>query len=159
MCRTTAYKSTTCGHRWLTITTRCAPKMGFTTTPVHEFRADGSFVWVKPKFQKAAAGSCPNCDLKGQYNGNTTRMVLASGEKEIQRNMWRSARGEVMMGGGSAGYGYFALQGYQQAIVPYQMANWQAMTPYQLQFAANQQAARMGRRQYYPITERYRYGC
>lgn len=89
MCRTTAYKSTACNHRWLTITTRCAPNVGFTTTPVHEFRSDTSFHWGRPSYLKAPTGACPNCDLKGQYDGNTTRMVLASGSREIQRNLWR----------------------------------------------------------------------
>lgn len=67
-----------------------------------------------------------------------------------------------MMGGGTIGYGYgsAAVGGYQQAIVPYQTrgVNGQALTLYQQQFAANQQVAQIARRQYYPMTERYRVG-
>lgn len=134
--------------------------MGFTSTPIHEFRSDGSFVWGKPNFQKAPAGSCPNCDLKGQYDGNTTRMVLGSGEREMQRNLWRSARGEATMGGGTIGYGHPGLGSYQQAAVPYQQlgVNGQALTPYQQQFIASQQAALVASRRYYPAVEKYRYG-
>lgn len=82
-------------------------------------------------------------------------MVLGSGEREIQRNLWRGARVEAVMGGGLIGYDY----GYQNAIVPYQQvyANGQTLTPYQQQFAANQQAAGVAREQYYPLAERNRH--
>jgi len=65
-----------------------------------------------------------------------------------------------MMGGGTIGSGYPALGGYQQAAVPYPNmgANGQALTLYQQQFAANQQAAQIASRQYYPVIEKYRYG-
>lgn len=65
-----------------------------------------------------------------------------------------------MMGGGTVGYGYPGVGGYQQAVVPFQQicVNGQALTPYQQQFVANRQAAQVASRQYYPVVEKYRYG-
>lgn len=150
MCRTTGYKSTTCGHRWLTITTRCAPNMGFTNTPIHEFRADGFSLFGTPKYQKAAAGTCPNCDLKGQYDGNTTRMVLGCGGREIRRRIQRSDCGGYappvyISGPATLNYPHVGATGTGQVL-----------SPYQQQFAATRQLAAMARWQYCPMEEQFR---
>lgn len=64
------------------------------------------------------------------------------------------------MGGGTIGYGCPGVGSYQQAAVPYLQTgvNGQALTPYQQQFVANQQAALVASRRYYPAVEKYRYG-
>jgi hypothetical protein len=145
MCRITAYKSRTCNHRWLTITARCAPHMGFTTTPVHDFRSDGCSIWGRPYFMKAPAGSCPNCDLRGQYDGNTIRLVLGSGEREIQRNMYMGN----MQQGSLVGYTSGWNSGCRSPDVT-------ALGLYQQQWSMN--GCRQLGVQYYPVAQRYTYG-
>lgn len=142
MCRIIAYKSRNCNHRWLIITTRCAPQMGFTTTPVHDFRTEGFSLCGKPNFMKAPAGTCPNCDLKGQYDGNTTRLVLGSGEREIQRNMWSMQQGGLV---GSARWN----SGCRPPDVT-------ALGVYQQQWPTN--GYQQPGVQYYPVAQRYTYG-
>lgn len=145
MCRVVAYKSRTCNHRWLTITARCAPSTGFTTTPVHDFRSDGCSILGRPSFTNAPAGTCPNCDLKGQYDGNTIRLVIGNGEREIQRNMYMSN----MQQGGVVGY----AGGWNSLC---RSPDVTALGVYQQQMATNwyQQPGV----QYYPVAQRYTYG-
>lgn len=141
MCRTTAYKSTTCQHRWLTITTRCSPGAGFTSTPIHEFRFSEASLFGSPRFQKAPAGTCPNCDMKGQYDGNTTRLLLR------KQNLYTGGPLTVLRGGTSIvnGAGMMYSSGYE-----FPATNIQSLTPYQQQFAANQQVAALARMQHHP---------
>lgn len=85
MCRAKGYQSRTCGHRWLTIIWRCGPDIGFTTRPNHGFETRSTLLG-ETIFHVAPANSCPNCDLRGQYDGNTTRMVLRTGIRECMRS-------------------------------------------------------------------------
>lgn len=158
MCRTTAYRSTTCNHRWLTITARCGPNVGFTTTPIHEFRCDSMF-FGKLKFMKAPAGSCPNCNLKGQYDGNTTRMVLGNGQREIKRNMVRG----IGIGGGGlvTNRGVYRNDfGYQypvQAAMPLQARTQEYKMTHRSAYATYQPG--LGHAgEGYPIAQKYTYG-
>lgn len=78
MCEAVAYKSTLCRHRWLTITKPCAPRFGFTTPPCPDIKCSSTNMCGEAKYMKASANSCPSCDLKGQYNANTTRMLYSN---------------------------------------------------------------------------------
>lgn len=147
MCCTTAYKSATCRHRWLTITTRCSPYAGFTNTPIHQFQFDSTSLFGGPHYQKASAGSCPTCDLKGQYDGNTTRIVLSRGgvaAGHIPLTTIRTGT-NISNGGGVVPQGLFTHPALGITIT-----NGQVLTPYQQQFAASKQAAAIASMQYYP---------
>lgn len=157
MCRAIGYKANACGHRWLVITTRCAPNMGFTNTPYHEFRVDGVSILGNPQYEKAPAGTCPNCDRRGQYDGNTIRMVLGRSERGIRDKVSRDgmigapaagymAPGQMQMAAGQPLPGYAAGQPVITGVV----GQSQVLSPYQMQFAAQQQAMQAARMQYYP---------
>lgn len=147
MCRATAYESTICRHRWLTITTRCSPNAGFTNTPIHQFRFDSTSLLGGPRYQKASAGSCPNCDLKGQYDGNTIRMVL--GNRSIGTHsvppMTRRTGMQPFDGAVAIPQGMYTYPALGTAN-----ANGQILTIYQQQFTANKQAAKIASMRYHP---------
>lgn len=145
MCRVIGYKSRACSHRWLTITSRCAPNMGFTMTPVHEFRSDGCSILGRPSFTKAPAGTCPDCDLRGQYDGNTIRLVLGSGDREVQRNMHMLN----MQHGGLVGYA-----GGRNTMC--RSPDVTGLGVYQQQMAMD--GYRQPGLQYYPVAQRCTYG-
>ena len=78
MCTATGFKSRTCAHKWLTITKPCGTGKGFDSCHLHSFDGENAFLGG-PKYFWAPANSCPECNKKGQYNGNVTRMVLGYG--------------------------------------------------------------------------------
>jgi hypothetical protein len=111
MCRATAFQSRTCRHRWLTITTPCSPAVGFDNAPHHRFDTDTALLGG-PKYVPAPAHSCPECNKKGQYDGNRTRMVVGKdgfcgvGEAGAPAYGWASAFGTGYAGSGYGGYWY-----------------------------------------------------
>lgn len=106
MCQTIGYKSIQCGHHWLCITKPCGPGMNFNTTPWHYFQGNRTlFNCGRIKFFNAPIGSCPNCDMRGIYNGDTTRLVICKGlrERQIYQN----------------GYPYGYMNGFVQNLGSY----------------------------------------
>lgn len=72
MCTVQFWKSRTCGHRWLTIKKSCQEGRGFNNCPSFDpglaRGPRGPTYWAPP-------GSCPEHDMKDEYDGNTTRMI------------------------------------------------------------------------------------
>jgi len=106
MCQTELNKSFTCRHRWLTIVKECQPGMGF-NQQIHPYTPARSG-WFQPKYFSAAAKTCPNCDKKGEYDWNKTRIILD--------NKWDQ---------GTMGNGYSMTDGYGRPLpghfwAPYQ---------------------------------------
>jgi hypothetical protein len=99
MCHATGLRSSTCRHKWLTITSPCAAGMGFNSLGVHKFHT--SHTWFGgTNYFKAPMKSCPDCNKKGQYDGNKIRMVLDYGHDPIK---FGGPGGQ--MGGEYNGYG------------------------------------------------------
>lgn len=117
-------------------------------------------------FEEAAANTCPNCDKKGQYNGNVMRMMVRDGGANSCRVAYGAGTGTPLrvgaMGGGMGmygagyggqpygympGYGYGTPvgQAYQSGVMPGQI-----LSPLQQQIEANRVAAEMRKRQYHP---------
>ncbi|OCT53490.1 hypothetical protein CLCR_10966 [Cladophialophora carrionii] len=77
MCQTETFKSHTCPHQWMTIVKPCGPKASFknqyhTYEPVRR----GLKKLIQPGAIPAPANSCPNCDKKGDYDANMTRIII-----------------------------------------------------------------------------------
>ena len=77
MCRAAAYKSSTCPHRWLTVTSPCGPGMGFDSAHGHSFTGETA-LFGGPRFLEAPAHTCPHCNKKDQYDPNLTRLVTGN---------------------------------------------------------------------------------
>ena len=97
MCYAQGYKSSTCGHKWLTITRHCTSNrdangaiVGFNALGFHEFLPESRTIFGSPQYLIAAANSCPKCDRQDQYDGNVTRMVIKENKchwnREANRN-------------------------------------------------------------------------
>ncbi|EXJ72647.1 uncharacterized protein A1O5_03793 [Cladophialophora psammophila CBS 110553] len=77
MCKTEAFKSHTCPHHWMSIVKPCGPEASF-KNQTHQYKPARS-AWkrmVQPEYISAPADSCPNCDLKGDYDADKTRIIL-----------------------------------------------------------------------------------
>lgn len=72
MCTVQFWKSRTCGHKWLTIKKSCQEGRGFNNCP--SFDPGLARVQRGPSYW-APPGSCPEHDKKGEYDGNTMRMI------------------------------------------------------------------------------------
>lgn len=138
--------------------------MGFTTSPIHEFRCEGLCIFGTPKLHKAPVGTCPTCDLRGQYDGNTIRMILGTGAREVQRKWAREALVNAMTQtgaaryGGEYGYGDGANPRIAQDGLVGSLGAGQVLTPYQQQFAANRAAVAGASLQYFPMIQNYHSG-
>jgi hypothetical protein len=99
MCHATGLRSSTCRHKWLTITSPCATGMGFNSLGIHKFHTSHTW-WGSTKYFKAPMKSCPDCNKKGQYDGNKIRMVLDYGDDPVK---YGGPGGQ--MGGEYSGYG------------------------------------------------------
>ncbi|OAP58442.1 hypothetical protein AYL99_07532 [Fonsecaea erecta] len=77
MCKTEAFKSHTCPHHWMSIVKPCGPEASF-KNQAHQYTPARS-AWkrlVQPEYLSAPAKSCPNCNLKGDYDADKTRIIL-----------------------------------------------------------------------------------
>ncbi|EXJ89358.1 hypothetical protein A1O3_02425, partial [Capronia epimyces CBS 606.96] len=100
MCQVESHKSQTCGHKWATIVKHCHEGAGFSENSVHAFTRARTGLF-QPKYIPAPAGSCPNCDKKGDYDANETRMILGRKDKESR---------------GTLGNGYTMTDGYGKPL-------------------------------------------
>lgn len=73
MCKAQIYKSQTCAHRWIALTTPCAEGKNITNCPSFEGgrarRLSGLLEALAPP------KSCPHCDRKDIYDGSHIRMI------------------------------------------------------------------------------------
>ena len=77
MCQFQYWERSTCKHKWLLLTLSCGPKKNLLSCPMFQAGARNSWDGKGPKFNKAPAGSCPSCDLEGEYPRELIRMVTA----------------------------------------------------------------------------------
>jgi hypothetical protein len=73
--------------------------MGFNSLGIHKFHTSHTW-WGSTKYFKAPMKSCPDCNKKGQYDGNKIRMVLDYGDDPVK---YGGPGGQ--MGGEYSGYG------------------------------------------------------
>lgn len=78
--------------------------MGFNSVGIHHFKTSHNW-YGGVKYFKAPMKSCPDCNKKGQYDGNKFRMVLDYGDDPIK------------FGGPGGGYMGPEMGGYQAAPV------------------------------------------
>lgn len=92
MCTTNHFKSRACQHAWMTIKKPCAEGKNFSNC---ESFKDGRARRPPPPRQWAPPGSCPRCDLKGDYDTDTTRVVkkIVTGFKLFGFNADRNSPG------------------------------------------------------------------
>ncbi|KAI1611584.1 hypothetical protein EDD37DRAFT_428904 [Exophiala viscosa] len=109
MCQAELNKSFTCRHKWLTIVRKCEDGGGFNDNHLHKYRP-ARLGLFHPKFASAAANTCPNCDLKGDYDTKTTRMILDDPRDR-----------------GTLGNGYTMTDGYGRPLLVY---NWNQYAGY-----------------------------
>jgi hypothetical protein len=57
--------------------------MGFNSICIHKFKTSHNW-YGGVKYFKAPIKSCPDCNKKGQYDGNKIRMVLDYGDDPVQ---------------------------------------------------------------------------
>lgn len=75
MCRTVLYHHPTCGCRWLEVARPCGINMGLSTCPTF---LDPGVVRPGPLCAACPHGRpCPRHELRGAYDRNVMRMVLA----------------------------------------------------------------------------------
>lgn len=104
MCQTIFCKSTTCRHKWVKVLEPCQPGAGFSTLmAMHELKP------MKLGFLRSSGiislpFCCPNCDLRGNYDGNQIRMILSKNTDH-----------------GTLGNGYTLTDGYGGAL---SVGNW-----------------------------------
>lgn len=101
MCQAELNKSYTCRHKWLTIVKECEQGGGFKDHHVHRYQPARSGLF-QPKYASTAANTCPNCDLKGDYDATKTRMII---DKSQDR--------------GTLGNGYTMTDGYGRHVPVY----------------------------------------
>ncbi|KAK2766242.1 acetate non-utilizing protein 9 [Arachnomyces sp. PD_36] len=77
MCNVIRWKSPSCKHRWITIVQPCAADRGFNNCPNFASPTSRTRTLLS---QQALPKSCPICDLKGDYDGNKTRII----KKEVR---------------------------------------------------------------------------
>ena len=75
MCQVETFKSHTCPHEWMTIVKPCGPTASF-KDQYHRFKPARKSLGKTPRPISAPANSCPNCDKKGDYDANLTRIIL-----------------------------------------------------------------------------------
>ncbi|KIW73544.1 hypothetical protein PV04_01651 [Phialophora macrospora] len=77
MCQTETFKSHTCPHQWMTIVKPCGPEASF-RNQYHTYKParSGLKKFAQPGALSAPANSCPNCDKKGEYDANMTRIII-----------------------------------------------------------------------------------
>jgi hypothetical protein len=73
MCKVTVLKSPTCPHRWLIISKPCEESRGFNSCPL--FQNNRAITSSLTGIKKAKPKTCPQCDLKGEYDRNMIRVV------------------------------------------------------------------------------------
>ncbi|EHY58002.1 uncharacterized protein HMPREF1120_06020 [Exophiala dermatitidis NIH/UT8656] len=102
MCQIESYRSSTCGHKWVTIVKRCgSPGTGFNKdNAVHSYTRARTGL-LEPKYLSVAAGGCPNCDKRGNYDANETRMILGPDNIDAR---------------GTLGNGYSMTDGYGNVL-------------------------------------------
>lgn len=110
-------------------------------------------------FEIAAANTCPNCDKRGQYDGNVTRMVLR--QNGMSGSRCRVACGAGMpasgMGMGMHGHRYADYapgMAYQSGIMP-----GQVLSPLQQQIEARKIEAELRKMQFHPNQGRDQSRC
>ena len=121
MCRVSPYKGQTCKHRWFALIEPCIPGMSFHTAPPgHRFNRPQTFLGSTSWFP-APPGSCPDCGLKGRYDGDKVRFYLgkgSAGEKQGARGMW-GPYGNGYWPNQNGGYGGAGWYGQQQQMGGY----------------------------------------
>ncbi|EXJ95324.1 hypothetical protein A1O1_00444, partial [Capronia coronata CBS 617.96] len=107
MCQVESHKSQTCGHKWATIVEQCHKGAGFSKTSVHPITKARTGL-CQPRYISAPAGSCPNCDKKGDYDANGTRMILGKRDRGTLGNGYTmtDGYGKPLPMSGSYPYGY-----------------------------------------------------
>src|ERR1700761_4700343 len=77
MCQTETFKSHTCPHQWMSIVKPCAPNASF-KSQYHQYKPARSGLkrLTQAGYISAPANSCPNCDKNGDYDANTTRLII-----------------------------------------------------------------------------------
>ena len=95
MCRVERFRSPTCPHKWMTIIAPCSPSSNFSTVQlnIHIFQPVRNRIW-DPEYVMAPPHTCPNCNMRSNYDATMTRIILEPGQ------------------GGGLGNGYTMTDGY-----------------------------------------------
>ncbi|MCJ1470305.1 hypothetical protein MMC07_008950 [Pseudocyphellaria aurata] len=73
MCSAQIYKSQTCAHRWVVLTTPCAPDKNISNCTSFQ---DGRTRHLSGlRHILAPPKACPQCDMKNLYDGSHLRMI------------------------------------------------------------------------------------
>ncbi len=75
MCKVKTWKSSTCGHYWISITNPCGE--GRNINNCLTFESGEARPAEEARAALAPTNSCPRCDKKENYDASTTRIITS----------------------------------------------------------------------------------